>query len=204
VYIRPVPGYQQPLRVEVVGEVKTPGTYVLEQAGERLSSVIGRAGGVTSRGSLDGFRLLRDGVAVGVSLDRAMERRGTADDIPLMDGDRLVVPTFDGTVLVTGAVQFTTRVVYRDGMSLDDAIAAAGGFGLQAEKKAVSIEYANGARATVRRFLGLTVSKPDVRPGSTVFVPARDESDGGFNWDSALTRVLTIASTMATLIIATR
>ena len=204
VYIRPVPGFQQLLRVEVVGEVRAPGTYVLEQVGERLSSVLNRAGGVNRRGSAEGFRLLRDGVAVGVSLERALARPGAEDDIPLMDGDRLVVPTFDGTVLVTGAVQFTSRVVYRDGMSLDDAIAAAGGFDRNAEKKGVSIEYANGARATVKRFLGMTVSTPDIRPGSTVFVPAREESETGFDWNSALSRVLAVASTMATVVIAVR
>ena len=44
--------------------------------------------------------------------------------------------------------------------------------------------------------------RPHVEPGSRIFVPPKAETDGGFDWDSALTRILAVTSTVATVYIA--
>ncbi len=51
--VRSVPEWQSPQVVEILGEVKFPGKYVIRK-GERLSSVLARAGGFTSRAYLRG------------------------------------------------------------------------------------------------------------------------------------------------------
>lgn len=203
VYVRQVPQYRRPRRVEVTGEVVTPGTYVLERMDETVSSIVARAGGLTPRASARGFRLIRDGITVGVDLEDAMANQGGTFDPVLRDGDRLVVPVFDNTVLVAGAVVFETRVVYRQGMNLDDVLSEAGGVSADADEGRISVEYANGTRRTVRRVLGINVSEPDIRPGSAVFVPEKAE-DAGIDLDSALTRATAVLGTLATLIIALR
>ncbi|MEQ9397816.1 MAG: SLBB domain-containing protein [Longimicrobiales bacterium] len=203
IYVRQIPQYRRPRRVEVAGEVITPGTYVLERMDERVSSLIERSGGLTGRAFNQGFRLIRDGITVGVDLNQALESPGTPADPVLIDGDRLVVPIYDATVLVTGAVAFETRVVYRSGLGLDDVLSEAGGVTAEADKGRISVEYANGSRRTVRRILGINVSEPDIRPGSSVFVPEAQER-GSFDFSGALSQVLAVASTLATLIIATR
>lgn len=201
VYVRRLPGFQQARRVTIEGAVRNPGPYGLTRRNERLSSLVERSGGFTIEAEITGLRLLRDGLPVGVDVERALGRPGSLYDPVLQNGDRIVVPVEDNTVLVRGAVLFETRTIYRPGMSLDDAIAAAGGYAPGAARSRVSIEYANGSRDAVRRRLVLFRDKPDVRPGSVIFVPEAVPEEG-FNWDSALSRTLTFLSTFATVYLA--
>lgn len=202
VFIRRLPGYLPPRRVAVEGEVPSPGLYQLTARAERFSSVLERAGGLTGAANVDGVRLIRDGVPVGVDYTDAVANRGSLEDPVLEDGDRIVVPGVDNTVLVRGAVVFESRVIHRPGMSLGDFIDQAGGYSSEADEGRTSVEYPNGARATVSRTLWIFKNSPRVEPGSVIFVPARPERDGGFDWDTALSRVLAVGSTLATIFIA--
>ncbi|MDH5759761.1 MAG: SLBB domain-containing protein [Gemmatimonadota bacterium] len=203
VYVRMFPGYREPQRVTVSGEVVSPGTFVLERMDERLSTVLRRAGGLTPEAFPEGVRLVRDGIIVGMNAEEALADPGGVEDPVLMAGDRVVVPVYDGTVLVRGAVAFDTRVVYRRGMGLGDVLAQAGGATPDADQGRISVEYANGQRATVTRWMGITWSRPAIRPGSAVFVPAKQEG-GGTNWDAVFTKVVTLTSVVATVAIAFR
>jgi protein involved in polysaccharide export with SLBB domain len=59
VYIRKSPNYEAPIKVKLEGEVKYPGEYILGKKDERISSLIIRAGGLTSEGYIDGATLIR-------------------------------------------------------------------------------------------------------------------------------------------------
>lgn len=59
VSVRKSPAYQTQKFVTVGGEVAFPGQYVLQTNGERLSSIIERAGGVTYLGFVKGSKLTR-------------------------------------------------------------------------------------------------------------------------------------------------
>jgi protein involved in polysaccharide export with SLBB domain len=59
VYIRKSPNYEAPVKVRIEGEVLYPGEYVLEKKDERISSLIKRAGGLTSESYIDGATLIR-------------------------------------------------------------------------------------------------------------------------------------------------
>lgn len=59
VYIRQSPRYSEQQNVTVKGEVLFPGEYALTHKNERLSSVIEKAGGITSFGYAKGARLTR-------------------------------------------------------------------------------------------------------------------------------------------------
>ncbi|UCC24254.1 MAG: SLBB domain-containing protein [Gemmatimonadales bacterium] len=202
VFIRLLPGFVRSQRVSVEGEVVSPGPYQLNRRDERFSSLMARSGGLTNAAYSGGVRLIRDGVAVGIDYERALAEPGSSYDAVLAGGDRIVVPVLDNTVLVSGAVLFESRAVYRRGMSLDDFVAQAGGYAQNADRGRVSVEYANGSRAVVSKTLWLFRNTPDVEPGSRIFVPSKVETDGGFDWDSALTRILAVTSTVATVYIA--
>ncbi|HSG47717.1 MAG TPA: SLBB domain-containing protein, partial [Longimicrobiales bacterium] len=202
VYVRFLPGYVEPRRVSVDGEVLSPGPYQLNRQDERFSSIMRRVGGLTESAFPEGVRLIRDGVPVAVDYERALSEPGSSQDPVLMGGDRIVVPVMDNTILISGAVVFESRTVYRDGLSLDDVIQQAGGVASNGDRNRVSVEYANGRRATTRKILGIFRSSPEIRPGSRVFVPTREETQGGFDWDTALSRILAVASTLATVYIA--
>lgn len=59
VFVRNTPGYYATYSVEVKGEVKLPGQYVVDKKEMRISDLISRAGGITKFAYLDGATLLR-------------------------------------------------------------------------------------------------------------------------------------------------
>jgi protein involved in polysaccharide export with SLBB domain len=200
VFVRQLPGWVEPASVVVAGEVVRPGPYPLTLRDERLSSVLRRAGGATADGFVEGARLVRDSVLVGIDLERVLSDPGGPADLVLQPGDVLEIPRFDPTVTVTGAVAFSSRIPYRRGSSLSDYLAEAGGALHDADRGRVIVEYANGSRRVTRRTLGIR-SDPEVRPGATIVVPFEEEGRGT-NWDVILTRTLSITGTLATVILA--
>ena len=59
VYVRKSPAYREQQNITVSGEVLFGGTYALTSKNERLSDIIGRAGGVTPDAYVKGARLIR-------------------------------------------------------------------------------------------------------------------------------------------------
>jgi protein involved in polysaccharide export with SLBB domain len=200
VFVRQLPGYVEPASVAVTGEVMRPGPYPLTLRDERLSSVLARAGGPTNEGYVEGARLVRDSVLVGIDLGRVLSDPGGPADLVLQPGDLLEIPRYDPTVTVTGAVAFSSRIPFQRGRTLGDYLAEAGGTLHDADRGRVIVEYANGSRAISRRTLGIR-RDPEVRPGSTIVVPFEEEGRGT-NWDVILTRTLSITGTLATVILA--
>lgn len=202
VFIRPLPGFNPLRTVEISGEVVYPGSYTIEAKTERISRLLRRAGGLLPDAYAPGFRLFRDGQAVGVNLPRALREPGGAHDLMLEPGDRLEIPRYDPTVLVTGAVGFESRVRYERGLDVDDYLERAGGVRDDGDARRVSVRYPNGELRTSRSFFGVR-SYPDVQPGSTITVPTRPVA-ARRNLDEILTRSLTILSTLATIIVTVR
>lgn len=109
---------------------------------------------------------------VGIDLVAALENPGGQDEVIIEPGDELVVPAYDVTVLVQGAVAFEARVIYRQGRSVRGYIGEAGGTLPEVDVGRISVLYASGQRTTV----GMTVwwkSYADVEPGSTIYVPSK-------------------------------
>lgn len=200
VFVRRMPGFVVPQTVAISGEVLYPGPYAIQSRDERLSSLLARAGGVTDEGYLGGARLVRDSVLVGIDLEEALDNPGEEEDPILEPGDEIVVPAYDGTVLVQGAVAFESRVIYRDGRDLGDYLSEAGGALPEADLGRVSVLYPSGERATAHRTLWWR-SYPRIEPGSTIIVPA-EEQGRGTNWPALVTTSVSAMSALATLLLA--
>ena len=56
---------------------------------------------------------------VGIELDKAMANPGSDDDPQLREGDRIVVPRYDGTVKINGEVLYPNTVYFKEGKSAD-------------------------------------------------------------------------------------
>ncbi|HSJ08323.1 MAG TPA: SLBB domain-containing protein [Longimicrobiales bacterium] len=202
VFVRRLIGWEDLGVVSISGEVLYPGDYPLPTRTTRVSDVVKATGGLTSEAYVPGFRMVRDSVVVAVDLQRALRRPGSDDDLVLRQGDRLEVPQYEPTVLVTGAVPFESRVRYRAGQGLDFYIRQAGGYTDYSAEDRVSVTYVNGERSVVRKRL-LFSSAPNIEPGAVIFVPAAPaNADDGIDWDSVLSKVLAAASTIATVLIA--
>jgi protein involved in polysaccharide export with SLBB domain len=199
-FIRKAPGFEPQRFVAVGGQVQVPGDYALTTREDRLLDVIRRAGGTTSEAYLPGLRVLREGRPVGTDYARAVRRPNSRYNLVLQAGDSITVPTYDGTVLVTGAVNFTSRVLYDPRLTVFDYVNRSGGFNEHADRARISVQYPGGERRTVQKRLVFS-SAPGVRPGSTIFVPVQPETEKT-NWGDIITRAVSIVSTAATLWIA--
>lgn len=196
-FVRRAPGYEDQRFVAVGGQVRVPGDFALVSRQERLLDVIARAGGPTPEAYLPGLRVRRDGRLVGTDYSRAVREPRSRFNILLEPGDSITVPTYDGTVLVTGAVNFSSRVLYDPRLSLFDYVSRAGGFTPNADRGRVSVEYPDGERYTVQRRLILS-TVPSVRPGSTIYVPSRSEAQKT-DWGEIIARSVSVLTAAATL-----
>jgi len=131
-----------PLRTVVLtGEVRFPGRYTLEKNGERLESVVKRAGGLTANADSVGisFKRTRDSVGrIGVDLPHALREPKAVDNLVLQDGDSIHIPPYTGIVTVTGSVNAPMAVAYVRGADLDYYVRAAGGATMRDRRAASS------------------------------------------------------------------
>lgn len=103
---------------------------------------------------------------VGIDLPEALANPGSDADIILREGDRLVIPQYNGTVKINGAVMFANTVAYESGKKASYYIDQAGGFASDALKSKAYIIYMNGKVAKLSH-------GAKVQPGSEIVVPAK-------------------------------
>ena len=107
-----------------------------------------------------------DQYPIGIDLAEALKEPGGDADILLRDGDRLIVPQYNGTVKINGAVMYANTVAYERGKSLAKYVDEAGGFASDANKKNTYIIYMNGKVAKAGH-------GARVEPGCEIVVPAK-------------------------------
>lgn len=124
---------------------------------------------------------------VGINLEEAMKNPGGDQDVVLRDGDRIIVPEYNGTVKISGNVQFPNTVTYEGNKGYKYYINKAGGFGSRAKKSKTFIIYQNGTMAKVGR-------GTKVEPGCEIVVPTKAKKDM-----AAVTQWLSIGSSITGL-----
>ncbi len=199
VFVREEPAYELQRNVTVTGEVRFPGVYTLTSPRERLSSVLTRAGGLTESAFPDGFTLHRTKDSVGriaLDLSEALEKPASNEDIVLFAGDSLHVPEEPKTVSVRGEVGYPTSLIHMPGWSIGDYIAMAGGTTENADRGQTRVVYSTGAAARVKRLW----TDPEVRPGSTIMVPAKPERQG-LEWGHIFRDTTAVLASIATIIL---
>ena len=123
---------------------------------------------------------------VGIDLEKALANPGGDFDIVVREGDRLVVPEYNGTVKISGNVLFPNTVAFTNGKNWKYYINQAGGFGNRSKKSKTFIVYQNG---TVSQ-----VGKGKVEPGCEIVVPKKGKRDF-----ANLTQWIGIGSSLASL-----
>ena len=124
---------------------------------------------------------------VGIDLEKAMAKPGGDYDIVLRDNDRIFVPEYNGTVKISGNVQFPNTVAYTKDKGYKWYVNQAGGFGKRAKKSKTFIIYPNGTMAQVGR-------GTKVEPGCEIVVPTKAKKDM-----STITQWLSIGSSITGL-----
>ena len=135
--------------------------------------VAGQVAGATSIGqSL--LEELKGAKAVGrlvIDLPAVMAAApGSASDVLLKDGDRLIVPRKTQEVTVIGEVQSVTSHLWHPDDGVNDYIAASGGVTHQADRNGVYVIRANGSIVTAGASW-FSRGNTGIRPGDTIVVP---------------------------------
>ncbi|MCK5119005.1 MAG: SLBB domain-containing protein, partial [Candidatus Latescibacteria bacterium] len=157
-------------RVFVTGEIRTPGTYYA-WAVDRVSDMIKEAGGIrvttapvrtagigeTARtreiGSRRNIRLSRQkGETIVVDLDRFLTIGDLEANPYLKTGDVIYVPPKGGTVTILGAVKAQGVYEFKNGETLTDLIALAGGLRENAQRTGVEMVRYKDDGVTRERF----------------------------------------------------
>ena len=198
VVVRSKLGYQPKEFVTVSGLVKKPGDYALKSNKYSIFDLIKDFNGFLPDAQLNGVKLKRvselneitelvdeieegvvldDNIEIGLNIDLILKSEGRLDqyNLTLKAGDQIIVPKSDNSVEVTGAVQKASAMSFEKGLTVRNAINAAGGFGINAKKNRVYVVYQNGNIKSTKSFL-LFKNYPKLLPGSKVYVPEKDES----------------------------
>lgn len=130
---------------------------------------------------------------VGIELDKALANPGCDADIVLREGDRIIVPQYNGTVRINGEVMYPNTVGFEKGKKVSYYIDQAGGFSNKAKKSQTYIIYMNGMIAKMGHN-----AKP--KPGCEIVVPAKNVNKMTIAEKMTIgTSVASIATIIATL-----
>ena len=197
IYVRRAPGYHPAETVTILGEVKFPGSYVLDTKNLHISDLIEKSGGLTSDAYLPGAVFQREGAGnIGIDLEKILYQKDNKNNLLLVNGDLLTIPIKLQTVKVTGKILNPMSLTYEPGKTVKHYIELSGGFADNARKNKIYIKYPNGTTAITKTFIFR--SYPEVKPGSQIVVPLKPEKqkiDQTGKW-------LSIASTLSTIAVA--
>ena len=191
--------------------------YILfRKKNETISSIIKRAGGLTSLAYPDGASLKRiyiDPVKdkkvdtiidysvnqarindfVGIDLKNILEKPGSIQDLYLQEGDIILIPKQLQTISIKGQVFSPVTTAYVSNKSFKFYISSAGGFTPKANRKRSYVKYANGKTVSTKKFLFLNIY-PKLKPGSEIFIP-----DNPNNTPLSITELVSVTSSILTL-----
>jgi len=155
-----------PGAISVLGEVNTPGMKPLEpEKSTRISDAIALAGGLTRAADASDATLIRaDGSKQDIAVDEVLKTGGGGQNLPLADGDTLIISSAALDVSVLGAVKAPNRYAMRKGNRFADAIAAAGGLTLTADRDQAKIIRPNGQTVEVDPSEAIGGTDPEDNP----------------------------------------
>lgn len=112
---------------------------------------------------------------IAIDLTAALTDPASLENLVLEDGDVLVVPKFNNTVTISGAVLYPCTVTFVKGQRIKDYIARGGGYAARAKKRPFVI-YANGLPDSKRGGRW-----PKIEPGCEIVVPSKPPKGTGMS-----------------------
>ena len=182
---RPTPSERVRMKAAFRTQMEQQSKNIMQLAIRTKDAAVLQAAQENSKKAEEKFQV-PDMYPVGIELDKAIAHPGSDADLVLREGDRLIVPQYNGTVKINGAVMFPNSVGYVEGKSVAYYIDQAGGFANDAKKSNTYILYMNGMLAKVGH-------NAKVRPGCEIIVPTKIQSRMG------LAETLSIGSSAASI-----
>lgn len=168
---------KQRMRTALQMEMEQQQKNILQLAASSNGSNLQQAAEGAKNANLSRFNV-PDEYPVGMDLELAIKNPGSDADMVLREGDRLIVPQYNGTVKVNGAVMYANTVAFEKGKRASYYIDQAGGYASDAVKSRAYIIYMNGKVAKLSH-------GAKVQPGCEIVIPAK------------LKRKMSVAETMS-------
>lgn len=109
---------------------------------------------------------------IAIDLVSILTNPSGTDNLILQQGDQLIIPKYNSTVTISGAVLYPCVISYTEGDKIKDYIVKGGGYANRAKKRPFII-YANGM--PLSRKAGVN---PRVEPGCEIVVPQKEAKRG--------------------------
>lgn len=137
-------GKVRTIQVNLMGEVATPGTYMLSPFSSVFHALY-RAGGINDIGSMRNIQVLRNGKkAAGIDIYGYLFEGKTDGNIRLQEGDVIIVPPYGTLVNIEGNVRRPMYYEIKPGETVKDLINYAGGFTSEAFADMISLARQSG------------------------------------------------------------
>ncbi|PMS37363.1 polysaccharide export outer membrane protein [Trinickia symbiotica] len=159
-------------RVQVTGDVKSPGPLAITDVPLTLVDAITRSGGSTDNADLQRVRLMRHGRFYQLDANGLLDRGDISQDVMLEDGDIINVPDrSDSRVFVLGEVKVPTAVqLIRGSLTIADSLTSAGGIlDTDANPRQVYVIRGMSSRPDAPDIYRLDMTQPDALLLSTQF-----------------------------------
>lgn len=138
------------VQVNIIGEVKVPGTYSLNSLSTVLNALY-VSGGPTKMGTFRDVKLVRKGKTIGVlDIYKYLLEGSQKGNLKLQDQDVLLVGPYKNLVTVEGSVKRPGVYELLKGQTLDDLIQYFGGFTPDAYTNLLVLERVNGKQKEVK------------------------------------------------------
>jgi protein involved in polysaccharide export with SLBB domain len=158
------------IKVNIVGDVKKPGTYQLPSFTNTFNALYA-AGGPTTKGSFRNIQVFRGGKQIAeVDLYDFLLRGKTDKNIRLEDNDVLLVPKYGKRVEIAGEVRRNLFFEVKDKETIANLIDMANGFTNVAYRKMLTVQRFNGTDKVIINVDEREQSKTNLEDGDYVTV----------------------------------
>jgi protein involved in polysaccharide export with SLBB domain len=158
------------IKVNIVGDVKVPGTYQLPSYTTSFNALYS-AGGPTTKGSFRAIQLFRAGrLVTEIDLYDFLLKGKTDHNVRLEDGDVLLVPKYVNRVEVVGEVRRPLYFEAKVKENVNDLIQMANGFKEAAFKDYVTIRRYTGVDRSILHIESADFTKTNLEDGDVVSV----------------------------------
>ena len=163
-------GHTRTILVNVMGEVKAPGTYTLS-AFSTVFHALYMAGGINDLGTLRSIKVYRQGRLIStVDVYQYILNGRLAGNVRLQENDMIIVGPYEALVNVRGHVKRPMFYEMRPTESVAQVIKYAGGFSSDAYKKSVRLTRKSGERYSVHTVEEFDMSGFKVTDGDAINV----------------------------------
>lgn len=156
------------VQVNIVGEVKVPGTYSLSALSTVLNALYA-AGGPTKNGTFRKISLIRNGERISeFDIYQYLLNGSEKGNKQVKDQDVIIVEPYRNLITITGQVKRPGFYELKKGQTIKDLLQYCGGFTAQAYKESVVVERVNSVEREIKEFKFKEVSDAVLQDGDEI------------------------------------